>query len=149
MGLPDIINDINWLDILFLVLLLGMLYKGLRTGVGGQVISLIGLAALLFFSLHYYGFLSEGIFGFMLQKWAKPLTFFSVAAVIFTVTKVLERIFNITGGEEMAALERIGGAVVAFFRAVLLFGVIGILFMLIPLEYTRTSVTEHSRTAMF
>lgn len=148
-GLPDIINDINWLDITFIVLLCGMLFKGLRTGVGGQIISLIGLFVLVFVSIHYYGFISEGLFGFMLQKWAKPVTFFFITIATFTVVRILERIFSIAAGDDMAFVERIGGMVVACLRAVLFFGVISIQLMIIPLDYTREAVTEDSKSAMF
>jgi uncharacterized membrane protein required for colicin V production len=68
--LPDILNQINWIDIFFLILLLGMVYKGLKTGVGGQVIALIGWFVLVFMSLKYYSVVSEALFGFLLQKWA-------------------------------------------------------------------------------
>jgi len=40
--------------------------------------------------------------------------------------KILERVFNIISGEELAAIEKIGGAFVAVLRAFLLFGLIGL-----------------------
>ena len=79
----ELIKDINWLDILFVILLLGMIYKGARTGVGGQLLSLAGWCLLLFTSITYYNIVSTAIFGFLLQKWAKPITFFAIALIIF------------------------------------------------------------------
>ena len=111
------LTDINWLDILFVILLLGMVYKGLRTGVGSQLLSLAGWFVLLFVSIGYYKVLSEAIFGSVLQKWAKPVSFFVISAGIFTVVKILERAFNVITSEEHAAIERVGGALVEIGRA--------------------------------
>ncbi|MEA3488963.1 MAG: CvpA family protein [Candidatus Omnitrophota bacterium] len=147
--MPEILKSFNWLDILFVILLLGMIYKGSRTGVGGQILSLVGWFVLLFISIGYYRLLSEAIFGFLLQKWAKPVSFFLISVIIFTVIKFLERVFNVISDGELAIIERIGGALVASLRACLLFGVIGILLLLIPIDYARITVTEKSRTGMF
>lgn len=147
--MPEILSNINWIDILYVILLLGMVYKGSRTGVSGQIFSLIGWIALMFCSFRYYVFLSEAIFGFMLQKWAKPLTFFGIAAGFFVVIKVLERVFNIVASEELSPIERIGGALVACVRASILFGVIGTLLLLMPIDYARRSAAEGSRSCMF
>lgn len=148
-GVPAILNEINWLDIVFVILFLGMVYKGARTGVGSQILSLAGWFVLLFVSIGYYSFLSEAIFGFMLQAWAKPVSFFVISAAMFTVIKFLERVFNVISGEEIASIEKIGGVLVAALRASIFCGIIAILLLLVPLEYTRISVTEGSKTAMF
>ena len=147
--MPEIIQDFNWLDILFLILLLGMIYKGSMTGVGGQVISLIGLFVLMFFSIGYYYFLSTAIFGFMLQTWARPASFFIISAVLFVIIKVLERVFNVISTEESSSIERIGGAIVASLRACLIFGLIGMQLLLVPVDYLRLAVMEGSKTCMF
>ena len=147
--MPDILNQINWIDIIFIILLLGMVYKGLKTGVGGQVIALIGWFVLVFLSIKYYSVASEALFGFLLQKWAKPLSFFVISAVIFTAIKLLERVFNIISGEDLAPIEKIMGAVVAVVRAAIFCGVIGILLLLIPIERIHTDAVQGSKSCMF
>ncbi|MFH1552533.1 MAG: CvpA family protein [Candidatus Omnitrophota bacterium] len=146
--MPEILQDINWLDIFFVILLLGMIYKGSTTGVGGQTISLIGWFVLIFAAIGYYSFLSEALFGFLLQDWARPASFFLISAIMFVVIKVLERVFNVIRGEELASIERIGGALVGAFRACIFFGIIGILLLLIPVEDVRLYVAEKSKTCM-
>jgi len=142
------LSGINWLDILFAVLLIGMVYKGSRTGVGGQLVSLAGWLILVFFAITYYDVASRAIFGFLLQKWARPISFLGITIIIFTATKTAERILNIiTPHEEMPPIERVGGAIVACLRACLFFGIIGMLLIITPLEYTRESVFEKSKTA--
>ena len=143
------IQGLNWLDVVFVILLLGMIYKGVRTGVGGQILSLVGWLLLLFASLSYYNIVSKAIFGFLLQRWSKPVSFFAIAALIFIIIKIVERVVSTASEGEAASLEKIGGAAVACLRAVLLFGLIGMLLLLIPIDFTRVSVIKKSRTGMF
>ncbi len=147
--MPAIIARLNWIDVFFLILLLGMAYKGTKTGVGGQIVSLIGSFVLVFCSIRYYEVLAEAIFGFMLQTWARPISFFAIAIIIFVLGKVLERAFNLSGGENLVAVERLGGIVIASLRAFVFFGMIGLLFLLVPVERIRFSVVEGSKTCMF
>ena len=147
--MPEILNSINWIDIIFVILFLGMVYKGTRTGVGGQILSLIGWIVLIFVSIRYYTFVSEAFFGFLLQQWAKPLSFFAIGVSVFVLIKFVERIFSVVSGSELAALEKLGGAVVAAIRAFVFFGAIGIFILLIPLDYARYSAMDASRSCMF
>lgn len=147
--MPDVIKQVNWIDILYVILFLGMVYKGIRTGVGGQILSLIGWFMLTFLSIGYYDFLSRGLFGFLLQDWARPLSFFIISALIFIVIKFIERLFHVISGEEVAAIEKIGGALVAAIRASILFGIIGIFILLLPLDYAKEAATGGSKSCMF
>lgn len=149
MNLPAILNNANWIDFIYAVLFLGMVYKGARTGVGGQIVSVAGWIFLLFSTIRYYEWVSEALFGFLLQSWAKPLSFFVIGALIFAATKLLERIFSVMVGAELSALERAGGAIVAALRSFIFFGLIGIFLLLIPMGQIRSSVIEGSKTSMF
>ena len=144
-----IISSINWLDILFLSILLGMIYKGSHTGVGSQLLSLAWWFVLIFFSIGYYSVLSSRIFGFMVQNWARAICFFIIVAVMVLIIKFLESIFNIAVTENLAPIERVGGAFIAFLRAFLLFGLIGIQLLLLPFDFLRDPVVEGSATCMF
>ncbi|MFH1798664.1 MAG: CvpA family protein [Candidatus Omnitrophota bacterium] len=147
--MPHILQEANWLDIVFVVMLIGMTYKGVRTGVSGQLLSLVGNGVLVFVSIAYYSFVSEAIFGFLLQKWMRPATFFAIAMVVFVATKVLERVFNIAGREDLAPIDRVFGAFVALIRGAMLCGIMGMSLLLVPLDTTRADVSQESRTGMF
>ncbi|MGB2630740.1 MAG: CvpA family protein [Candidatus Omnitrophota bacterium] len=147
--MSTLIQNINWLDIVFIILLLGMGYKGASIGVGGQILSLVGWVLLLFTSLTFYTKLSTDIFGFLTQDWARPVSFVIIAGTIFVIIKVLEKISGMISGEDLAPIEKFGGIVIASVRACLFFGVIGIMFLLMPLDFTRTAVVEGSFSGMF
>lgn len=146
--MPSILQDVNWIDILFLILLLGMIYKGSKTGVGGQVVSLVGGFALVFVSVKYYSLASEALFGFLLQKWSKPASFLAIIVIIFIIIKVLERIMIVISGDEVASIERVGGVLVAALRAAMFCGLVGMFLLLIPADYIQKSVTS-SKSCMF
>lgn len=147
--MPDIITEVNWIDIIYVILFLGIVYKGTRTGVGGQLLSLAGWVVLIFVSMRYYSLVSEALFGFLLQSWAKPLSFLIIGVLVFVLIKFLERVFSVVTGSELSSFERIGGALVASVRAFVFFGAIGIFLLLVPVEIVRDSVISGSKTGMF
>ena len=146
--MPEILSNINWIDILFIILLAGMSYKGTKTGVGGQIISFVGYFFVLFLALRFYERLADAVFGFLLHSWAEPIAFFVIAFGVFVVIKFCERTIGVIG-EGLGAVEKTGGVFVAVLRACLLFGIIGIFILLMPLKYMHASATVKSKTCMF
>ncbi len=148
-NLPDLFTQINWVDVLFVALFLGMVYRGTKTGVGAQLLSLIGWLVMMFLSVRYYAFVSEAIFGFVFQKWARPLSFLAIAGIVFVCVKLLERVFGVVSGDELSMLEKLGGAFVASVRSFILFGLVGFFLMLLPFEYARHSAEVASKTGVY
>lgn len=147
--MPVILKQVNWIDIIFIVVLLGMAYKGIRAGVGNQLISLVGNLLLVYVSIEYYGLLSEAVFGFLFQRWTKSAAFFVIGISVFIGSKAIERLFANSGSEDLASIERIGGGILSTFRAFLLCGIIGIQLVLIPMESVYTAVVKQSKSSMF
>jgi uncharacterized membrane protein required for colicin V production len=147
--LPEIIHELNWVDYLFVILLLGILYGGLRWGISGQILSLIGWVGMLFVSVTYYSPFSEAIFGSRLQKWSLPVSFFIIAGGFFVLVILLERSFKVKKEGEISFTDRITGAGVAVMKALILFGVIGMQLLLLPVDPVRNSVKDSSKTAMY
>ena len=143
------IQYLNWLDIIFVILLLRMVYKGALTGAGDQLFSLAGLFLTLFITLTYYNKLSSVIFGFQLQRWSRPVSFFIIATLVIVGIRLLEKVVIGEEKSELAAIDKIGGGIVAFFRTVIILGMVCMLLLLIPLGFTRNSVIETSKTGMF
>jgi uncharacterized membrane protein required for colicin V production len=146
--LPAIINELNWLDVFFIILLLGMVYKGARTGVAGQMIPLIGTLALVYAPVRFYRQFSEAMFGTMLQEWAKPVSFFIICILVMFITKIIDRLFSLIASDDMALIERIAGMLIAGFRSVVYLGVISYFLLLLPLPAVNTAVDESSGIAL-
>jgi uncharacterized membrane protein required for colicin V production len=126
-----------------------MIYKGLRVGVGGQLLFLVGWLLILFTTLSYYSIVSKTMFGFLLQRWSRPASFLAIAVFVFFIIKAIERFIEATHEGEFAYLEKVAGALVACLRAILLFGMIGMLLLLVPVDFTRDTVMRKSKTGMF
>lgn len=144
--MPDLLKQINWVDAVYILLLVAMVFRGTKTGVGAQILSLVGWVAILYLSVRYFLLVSEAIFGFMLQGWAKPLSFFAIAAAGFVLLKFVERIFSVVMGAELSIIEKAGGALVAALRSFILFGMIGFLLLLTPIDYLWFSAAKASRS---
>jgi len=147
-NLPELLKQINWVDALFIVIFLGTVLRGAKTGVGSQLLALAGWVAIMYVSVRYHPLVSEAIFGFMLQGWAKPLSFFAVAAAGFVVQKLVERIFSAVLASELSIFEKLGGAVVAGVKAVVLCGMIVFFLLLVPVDYMVESVMEGSKSSL-
>ncbi|MFH1878579.1 MAG: CvpA family protein [Candidatus Omnitrophota bacterium] len=143
--MPAVLNEINWVDICFIIIASGMVYKGLRRGISSQIIPLIAGLAVIFLSLTYYKMVSEAFFGFMLQKWSKPFSLLLISMTIMAAAKLLEKLVNLALPEDASGIERIAGALIATFRAAMLFGMIGIFLLLVPVSSANNSAAGESR----
>jgi uncharacterized membrane protein required for colicin V production len=147
--LADYISSINWLDILYLVIMLGMVYQGSRAGVGNQLLSLAWIFIVIFLSIGFYVSFANNAFGFMKQCYARPIAFCIIAGMLFLLTMFLEKIFQADTVEALSPFERILGSVIAGIRACLIFGVISIFLLLLPFGSLRKAVSVESNSAMF
>jgi len=125
-----------------------MIYKGMRTGVSGQIISLIGYFVLIYVTVGFYIFFSEAIFGFIFQNWARPLSFLILLVSIFFIIKILERLLTPFAAEELSKIEKIGGAIFSGVRACLLYGLIGMFLVMLPVQSIRLAAGKDSKTCM-
>ena len=94
-------------------------------------------------------FAKLSIFGFLAQEWSKPVSFFVISAIVYFAIKLFERIFNVINNEEVSTIERIGGVVIASLRGFIFFGLIGIFFILVPIETLQRSAIQESQTCMY
>jgi uncharacterized membrane protein required for colicin V production len=141
------ISELNWIDVIFLILLLGMIYKGVRLGVAGQIIPLLGTFVVLFLSIRYYKSSSEAFFGSMLQGWAKPVSFFIISSLVLFISKIIDKLFHFTAPEDMAVIERAAGIIIAAIRTAIICGVISLGLFLIPVKGVNSALKQDSQFA--
>jgi uncharacterized membrane protein required for colicin V production len=126
-----------------------MLYEGLRWGVSGQLLSLVGWIGMLFVSVTYYSRVSQSIFGSNLQKWSLPVSFFLIAGGIFIVVLLIDRAIKAKKEGAISFTDRIAGVGVGALKAIILFGVISMQILLLPVDSARSAVKEGSKSGMF
>jgi len=129
-----------------------MLYKGSKTGVVYQFVSLLGWIGILFVSLENYSRVCNGgIIVLFLNNWAKPLSFFSISLGCIFLFKILEKFLKIfvDDKENISKLEKLVAMFLSFLKACVFFGMVSILCLLMPVRSVNNSVISTSKFAMF
>ncbi len=132
--MSDFISHFSWLDLIYILILLGTIYKGSKRGVSTQLISLVGYVLLVYLALGYYLFVSKALFGFLLQNWARPVSFSLITIIVLFILKLIDRALNVVDHDDLATIERIGGMLVAGIRGSILIGVLCFGLALVPIE---------------
>jgi hypothetical protein len=148
-NLSQFLANVNWLDIVFCVMYLGLVYKGIRSGAGSQFLSIIVVILLNFCSLEFYSKMASKIFGFLSPDWARALSFFVITAAFFGLLFLVKSGFQKGAQEASSPTDKFGGFMLATIKAGLIFGVVSVQLLLIPADFLRDSVTKGSKTAMF
>jgi len=143
----QIIASISWLDVLFVLIFVGMIYRGLRSGIGSQILSLIGWFIVIFFSVGYYSVLSTSIFGFMQRTWSRSSSYTMIIGVGFIVIKLLEMVFRDPASDK--AFARVACTILASLRAAIVAGLISIQLLLMPVPDMNKMATKGSKLAMY
>jgi uncharacterized membrane protein required for colicin V production len=134
----DLLARINWVDILALILILRITYIGSFLGIGKQLLPLLSLLLSLTFSVHYY----DDIAAFITARstistsMAEFVFFVLLVVILMSAFKFLIRFVPIKKPEVLIPIERVGGSILGFFRA----GVIFISFLLLPVSGFKESV---------
>ena len=84
------ITELNWVDILVLILIFRVCYISLRTGLVVEFFKLFGTLAAIYLSLHYYPAVSGMIKDI---PGAKYISFFALAAAGYIFFVILRMIF--------------------------------------------------------
>jgi len=126
-----ILGMLNWIDVLFIILLIRILYVSFLGGFFAECFKFFGAILAIYLSLHYYTALSDFIVskvGFF-KSW--PLEFMDLIALLllavfsFFIGWLLSYAFTkVAKIEAIPALQRWGGFVMGCLRAVLLCGFI-------------------------
>ena len=146
--LSTILRELIWVDLSFIILLLGMIYKGVRSGVSGQIVPLIGTIVLTYISIGYYKSSAEAFFGSMLQNWAKPVSFILICFLVLFVFRIIDKLFNFKSSGEIAMIERLAGIAIAIARTIILCGAVTLFLLLVPIKTVNKTVKEESKVAL-
>lgn len=147
-----ILKNLNWVDILIVILLIKSAYTGARTGFTAEIFKLIGTIIGIILGLHYFNRLSYVITGYInIPTWIAQifilLTIIIIVRVIFKYGIVL--LLKVLNIQFVLGLERIGGIVIGFGRAILLSGLILIAVTFLPIKYINISIYEESTLAPY
>ena len=151
----ELLNAVNWVDILALILLIRITYVSSRIGVGKQILPLLLLVLILVMPLYHYA----GIAAFFTERFSlRPsvcefLTYAVMTFSFFTIYHIISRItgFCLFSGDtaEPGGIEKVGGGIVGLLRATLIIGIFTICLLLVPVKYVETSVKRSYSGSFF
>lgn len=149
----EIIEKINWVDILVIILMIRMSYVAFTGGLSHEIFPLIGSVISITFTLHYYTRIGNLISGKLINiplDLSNFLGFLILVIIIGLILKILKALLDlIIKVEWHPLLERFGGLVIGIFRASIITSLILILLALAPLPYLQRSIREKSLTGMY
>ncbi len=149
----EILQKINWVDILVLIVVLRTGYVALQDGFSHEILPLIGSFFMIICSLHYYQRVSKFVYdiGFMLPiEMLYPVVFLVLAILIGLLFRLVKAIIDkLIKVSWHPLVEKFGGLVTGLARGAVLVSMILIFLTLLPLPYLQWSVRDRSLTGLY
>ena len=141
------IKQINWVDILAVIILFRTCYIGVNKGFWVETFKFLGTTLGAILSLYYY----ENLTQFLKYHILIPQTilkifcligiFLGVVFIFKLIRLILQTLMKV---EVLAGLERLGGAIIGLARGAITISIILITLAILPSEYTIRSIKERS-----
>lgn len=148
--MPDYLFNINWIDILIIILLVRTSYVGFTKGFSYEFLTLLALLCSVMLSIHSYSFVAS----YLTQSINLPIGFsnfisFVILAlgsyfILSFLKNFLHKFINL---EMFPKFERIGGIILGFARGAVIASLVLLSMMLIPNKYLRDSIMVNSMTS--
>ena len=148
----DIFTNINWVDVLILLIMLKATYTGLRIGFVAGIFNFLGALFCVVLGMHLYSGIADALIVYVsLPKWLARCIGLALNVVpkrtSFKYGIVL--IFRILNIQFFTHIEKVGGAILGAFRGILLCGLVCFTILFLPVDYFQNSVTKDSKLAYF
>jgi uncharacterized membrane protein required for colicin V production len=148
----EILKQINWLDILVLIVILRTVYIGTKLGLTAELFNFFGVLVSLVCAVMWYSRMADFlVINFKLPIWLSQfLCFIIIAQILRLIFKYsLALLLKVLNVQFIPQLERIGGGVIGLGRGVILSGIIILAIGLIPNSYLKESIEEKSFSGKF
>jgi uncharacterized membrane protein required for colicin V production len=148
MELLETLKRFNWVDILFVIILLRTCYVAVKNGFPSEFFRLLGMLLAIYLSFHYYINFSDYINSFFIKKNLPPehLTFITFAVLVvvgYLIFALLGRIVSrFIHLEAVPALNRWGSLILAIARSFLTVSLVIFIFVIAPGSYLKNSVAN-------
>jgi uncharacterized membrane protein required for colicin V production len=147
--LAEIFQNINWVDLLVVILLIRSSYVGLTKGFGWELFRFLGYLSTAIAAVYFYEYASQllGDYFPVIYSFSNLVSFTGIYAVILFIFKfinlLIEKIIKI---ETFSTVEKIGGLFLGFLRGAILISLLLISLVFTPVPYFEKSVRERSYT---
>lgn len=147
--MAEIFQNINWVDLLVVILLIRSSYVGFTKGFGWELFRFIGYLSTAIAAVYFYEYTSQllGDYFPVVQSFSNLVSFTVLYAGILFIFKfinlLIEKIIKI---ETFSAVEKFGGLLLGFLRGTILTGLLLISLVFVPVPYFEKSIKERSYT---
>jgi len=148
MALLDVLKQLNWVDVFFVILLIRICYVAIKNGFPVELFKLLGTLSAVYLSLHYYIIFPDYIVGRIGAKNIplEYLTFFSfilLAILGYLIFMILSKIFSrFIQMEAVPTLNKWGSLILSIMRSFLLVSLLIFIFVIAPWGYFRNSINN-------
>lgn len=147
--MTEIFQNINWVDLLVVILLIRSSYVGFTKGFGWELFRFIGYLSTAMAAVYFYEYTSQllGDYFPVMHSFANLICFTGLYAGILFIFKfinlLIEKIIKI---ETISTVEKIGGLLLGFLRGAILISLLLISLVFTPIPYFEKSIKERSYT---
>ncbi len=148
----EILTNINWLDIVVIVLVVRGIYMGVRRGLTAELFNFFGMVISLILAVQWYGKVADVlIINFGLPIWlSRFLCFVIIIQLVRVIFKYgLTFLLKVLNIQFIPQLEKIGGGVIGFGRGVIIAATLILALNFIPNDYLKDSIQVKSFTGGF
>ena len=146
--LVEIIKQFNWVDILFIIIMIRICYVSVKRGLVVEFFKFFGTLVAIYVSLHYYTGLSD-FWQNRVNLEFIPLAFVDflcvvvLAVLIYLVFVLLREVFGrFIKVEAVPHLNKWGGLVLGVFRGFLLISLFSFILVISTIDYFKLSVSR-------
>ncbi|MFA6078394.1 MAG: CvpA family protein [Candidatus Omnitrophota bacterium] len=149
----DIVNHINWVDVLVAILLIRISYVAFQEGFTHEVFPLVGSIIVIVTSLHWYmtlgDLISRTFFNLPVQV-TDFLGFLIIALAANIIVKLTSGLLNkIVKMQWHPLIEKFGGLILGIARASVVASLVLAVLALTPLPYLQRSIRDKSLTGVY
>jgi len=143
--IKEIVSNLNWLDIVIIILFLRMTYSGLMKGFPTEIFKIIGILIGAIFSLNYYPALGA-LINSKIKLSQELVEFNSYLVILFSgiicLALLRDIVLKFVKIEAVSSLNKWGGIFLGLVRSAIVISAIFYSFLIINNEYLKTSLKK-------
>jgi membrane protein required for colicin V production len=143
----------NWYDIVVIAVLIYGIVAGVRNGLSGEIILVLGLLLMVALALSFYADVGEWlrrVTGLILEV-ANLVAFVSIAVIVYVVTIVVRKVVHrkLKQLKFAAVVENIGGGMAGSLRVLVIMAWLTVVLSLVRSPFWHEQVARNSRFGAF
>ena len=147
--MTEFFQNINWIDLLVVILLIRSSYIGFARGFGWEFFRFLGAISVVIFPIYFYEYGTQLIIDYfpVLDPFSDPICFTSLYIIPILVFKIINGVVDkirVIKIDTFSILGNVGGLCIGFIRGCILLSLLLISLIFTQIPYFEKSVKERS-----